>query len=119
MSNTFGPLDYPIEPSEIKNSIQSLKNGKAAGQNMILNEMLKASETLINKPLCHLFNKILKSGNYPKTWRESIMIVPIPKCGDPNNVDNYRGIAISSCLSKVLNKILNERLEQYMEASGK
>ncbi len=118
MSNTFGPLDYPIEPSEIKNSIQSLKNGKAAGQNMILNEMLKASETLINKPLCHLFNKILKSGNYPKTWRESI-IVPIPKSGDPNNVDNYRGIAISSCLSKVLNKILNERLEQYMEASGK
>ncbi len=47
------------------------------------------------------------------------MIVSIPKSGDTNNVDNYRGTAISSCLSKLLNKIQNERLEQYVEASGK
>ena len=33
---------------------------------------------------------------------------------DTNEVNNYRGIAISSCLSKLFTSILNERLMKYM-----
>jgi hypothetical protein len=36
------------------------------------------------------------------------------KTGDPLNPSNYRGIAITSCLSKLFNSILNARLEKYI-----
>ena len=34
--------------------------------------------------------------------------------GDPLNPSNYRGIEITSCLSKLFNSILNARLEKYI-----
>ena len=42
------------------------------------------------------------------------LIFPIYKTGDLLNPSNYRGIAITSCLSKVFNSILNARLEKYI-----
>jgi hypothetical protein len=60
-----------------------------------------------------IFNSILKTGIYPETWTTGI-IVPIHKSGDKMDTNNYRGIAISSCLSKLFNSILNSRLENYM-----
>jgi hypothetical protein len=42
------------------------------------------------------------------------LIFPIYKTGDPLNPSNYRGIAITSCLSKLFNSILNARLEKYI-----
>ena len=80
VSDTPGPLHNPIESSEVTKSIRSLPNDKAAGTDVILNEMLQSMEILLNKPLCHLFNNILRHGAYPKSWRESIF-VPIPKGG--------------------------------------
>ncbi len=116
-SDQNGPLDFPIEAAEIRESIKKLKKGKAAGKDMIINEILKAGQESLITPLCHLFNLILTSGQYPKTWTSSI-IVPIPKSGDLSKRDNYRGIAVSSCLGKTLS-ILNQRLEKYMVGNNK
>ena len=45
---------------------------------------------------------------------EKSYIVPIHKSGDYKDPNNYRGIAVSSCLSKVLTKIMEIRLQDYM-----
>ena len=42
------------------------------------------------------------------------LIFPIYKTGDTLNPSNYRGIAITSCLSKLFNSILNARFEKYI-----
>ena len=63
--------------------------------------------------LVKLFNIILSSGIYPTEWVQGL-IFPIYKTGDPLNPSNYRGIAITSCLSKLFNSILNARLEKYI-----
>jgi tRNA(Glu) U13 pseudouridine synthase TruD len=42
------------------------------------------------------------------------LIFPMYKTGDPLNPSNYRGIAITSCLSKLFNSILNARFEKYI-----
>jgi hypothetical protein len=46
------------------------------------------------------------------------LIFPIYKTGDPLNSSNYRGIAITSCLSKLFNSIFNARLAKYTGKSN-
>jgi exonuclease III len=111
-----GPLDSEILESEVFIAIKKLNRGKSSGLDLISNEMLKCGSNVLRKPLLHLFNMILKSGTYPKDWATNI-IVPIHKSGTTTDPDNYRGIAISSCLSKTFNSILNKRLEKFMQTN--
>ena len=111
--NNKGPLYFIISETDVYSSIKSLMNGKSVGLDSISNEMLKSGKHILCKPLCKLFNSILKCGKYPLSWSKSI-IVPIYinraiKC----DVNNYRRIAISSCLSKVFTKIMQKRLNDY------
>jgi hypothetical protein len=41
------------------------------------------------------------------------LITPIFKSGDKTNPNNYRGICVTSCLSKFLCIVLNERLSKF------
>ena len=56
--------------------------------------------------LCHLFNKVLEVGVYPDDWCKAI-IVPVYKKGETSDPNNYRGISLLSCISKLLSKTLN------------
>ena len=42
-------------------------------------------------------------------------MVPIYKKNDPDDVNNYRGISLVSCLSKIFTGILNKRLNNWVE----
>ena len=63
--NNKGPLDFIISETDVYSSIKSLMNGKSVGLDSILNEMLKSGKHILCKPLCKLFNSILKCGKYP------------------------------------------------------
>ena len=58
-------------------------------------------------------NKILASGIVPKGWCIGILNL-IHKEGPKDNPDNYRGICISSALSKTLSTMMNVRLTNYI-----
>ena len=66
----------------------------------------------------NLFNLILHTGVIPEIWTESI-IKPIiyKQKGDRNNLDNYRGISLISCFSKLFTSVLNNRLEKFIEVN--
>ena len=53
---------------------------------------------------------ILNSGYFPEQWAEGI-IIPLHKKGDKKCANNYRGINLLSCLSKIFTSVLNNRLE--------
>ena len=65
-----------------------------------------------------MFNSILKSGLYPTSWQKSI-IVPIHKNGAKSDPYNYRGVTISSCLSKLFKKVLRKNIDKHMEENKK
>jgi hypothetical protein len=50
---------------------------------------------------------------YPGNWSRGY-ISSIFKSGDRSKPDNYRGIAITGCLSKLLSSILNSRLDIFL-----
>ena len=109
----FGPLDHQVSTEEIDKCINSLKDGKAAGSDCIINEMFKCTKDIIQQPFKLIFNKIVATGMWPKPWMLSF-ITPIHKSGDNCDPQNYRGIAVSCCLNKIFTKILNSRLENFL-----
>ena len=64
--------------------------------------------------LCRLFNYIFDHGIYPESWAKG-MLVPIPKKGDKKDVNNYRGITLTSLFSKIFSNILDNRLRKWSE----
>ena len=109
-------LDADITAEEIKTAIRHLKNGKAAGPDGIIGEILKAAEDSLVPFLVKYFNNLLKEGSFPVEWTKAI-IVPLHKKGDPNDIDNYRVIALLSVLGKVFTFILNKLLTEWTDSN--
>ena len=110
-------LDQPITRCEILGAISGLKNNKAISFDKVSNEMIKTSKLITTNQLCILFNNILLSSIYPSVWKNSIL-TPLHKSGELSDPNNFRGVAVSSCLGKLFNKILNTRLENKCVKEG-
>ena len=108
-------LNESISESEISCIVKSLKNSKAAGYDMIVNEYIKSTIHLLMPLYIALFNKILDSGIVPSVWLVGIIIPIFKKKGDPHNLDSYRGITLVSAVGKVFAALLNYRLSKYAE----
>ena len=110
----FDALNGDITEAEVRKALNNLKKGKAAGPDGIPNDLLKIAGDCIIQYLVELFNEIFKSGSYPSEWAKAI-IQPIHKKGDTTNPDNYRGIYLLSCVSKLYTSVINSRLTQWAE----
>ena len=107
-------LDCPISSQEVSGSLAKLKNGKAAGADSIIPEMLKATHIHTAALLAFLFSKILDFGIYPTVWAKSIIVPLFKGKGSPKVPSNYRGISLLPCVSKIFTKILNWRLMAWL-----
>ena len=101
--------DAPISCSEVNKVIRGLKLQKSAGPDRIINEIIKTSNQVIIKSIVKILNLILKTGIYPKSWKDSY-IIALHKKGDKSDPNNYRGISLISNLPKIFNTVLNNRL---------
>ena len=65
--------------------------------------------------LLRIFNQIWHTGILPDFWKEAISI-PIPKPSkDSTNPDNYRPIALTSCICKTIERMVNDHLVWILE----
>jgi hypothetical protein len=100
---------------EILNGISKLKNNKAHGIDLIINEYLKCTKNTMIPVYVKLFNLILDTGIIPSEWLLGI-IKPIYKNkGRRDSPDNYRGITILSCFGKLFTSLINARLTIFVE----
>ena len=113
--NVNEEINVPFTENEIRNTIKSLKNNKATGVDLILNEHLKILSHIISPILVDLFNLVFDTGIIPESWTLG-MIQPIFKNkGSPHDPCNYRPITLISCLGKVFTQILNNRIQKYAD----
>ncbi len=110
----FNELNFIIKETEVRKAIVHLKTGKATGKDQIPNEMLKASETVLVPVYTKLFNHIFSTSTFPTPWRYNCL-TPLHKKGDKHVTDNYRGIALSSNVSKLFCYILQHRLQTFLD----
>ena len=107
----------PFTLYELTDALQKAKN-TAVGPDSIHYQLLTHLPDPCLDILLKVFNEIWISGFFPPTWREAI-IIPIPKPGkDHSDPNNYRPIALTSCICKTMERMVYERLMWQLEMLG-
>ena len=107
-------LDSPLTNAEVMKAFLKLKRNKSPGLDLLPPELFIDSSDLLCEPICKLFNYIFQSNTYPLSWTKGI-IVPVPKKGDLSDVNNFRGITLTSIFSKLYSHVLDSRLRSWAE----
>ena len=111
-------FDEEISFKELKQATDKLKARVASGEDLISSEMIKNSINSCAPTFLKLFNHILNCETIPTQWGLGYM-TPIPKSGDLSEVNNYRGLTVSSCLSKLFFHIVNNRIITFLDKNSK
>ena len=66
--------------------------------------------TEIQTILLNLFNRIWLQEDIPKAWSIAQLVCLFKGKGDPERINNYRGISLSSNMGKLFERIVNSRM---------
>ena len=120
-------LRFPSDNLEAYNQLFSINELGAAldkshdtapGPDQIHYQILKHLPDAALLCLLTSFNRIWDGGAFPPSWREAT-IIPIPKPDkDSTNANNYRPIALTSCICKTMERMINNRLVWFLESSA-
>lgn len=112
--NLVEELDINFNENEVLSAIKSLKRGKSSGIDMLNSEIFMEGREILAPILCRLFNFMFDNSIYPESWTKGL-IVPVPKKGNLNDVNNYRGITLTSIFSKIFSLLLDVRIRKWAE----
>ncbi|KAL1446149.1 hypothetical protein WDU94_012366 [Cyamophila willieti] len=91
-----------------------IKYGKAAGIDDITGELIKNTGIAGKHWLYRVFRTIWMNKKVPDDWRIGI-VVPLFKKGDKKKCANYRGITLTSQVSKLYERILEKKIRSKIE----
>lgn len=110
-------IEPDVSEIEIQESIKKTKSGKAPGPDGFPPDCVKRLGRIKIEILIILFNKCLRDGRFPKSWKLARVIV-LPKRLDIDlqAISSYRPIALLSVASKLLERVIVNRVQsQYNE----
>ena len=114
MSDNTEDYNNPLTVEELEIALGKSKDS-ATGPDDIHYQLLKHLPKDCKITLIKLFNDMWEKGSFPPSWREAT-VIPIPKPGKDNTIpNNYRPIALTSCLCKTFERIVNDRLVWFLE----
>ena len=90
---------------------------KATGPDSLPARILKEVAKQIYMPLIVLCRRILIEGHWPATWRLH-RLCPLYKRNSVYDANSYRGVHITSILSKVAERIIGGPLVRYFEIAN-
>jgi len=91
--------------------VRELKNGKSCGPEGVYAEMLKHGTDKLISMLTGVINRYLNGEEVPQQWKVTY-ISPIHKKGSKEDCSNYRGISVTSVMSRLCGKILRDLIEE-------
>lgn len=107
------PIDEgPFTMEELKRAIKTMVEGKSCGEDHIPVEVIKRCQ--VEDLILTFCNEALVNKEKPSKW-SLLNIIPIPKAGDMSLPGNYRGISLSSVVSKLYNKMLLLRIRPALD----
>ena len=104
---TYSNFDNPFSLTEIRKAISNLSSNKPCGFDNIINEYFENAADILVEPL-----QILHTGIFTSQWATGL-IVPIYKKEDADDTNNYRGITLIKCISKLFTLVINNRLKTW------
>ena len=109
--NCENVLDSEINSEEVECALKALKHGKSGGIDSLDPEHIYYAGETLRLWLRKIFNRIITLEQIPTSLNEGL-IIPVHKSKgkDPFKPESYRGITLSSVISKLLEIILLRRL---------
>ena len=110
-------LNRPFTITELTEKINKMKTKKSVGYDRIANEMIKNSPTIVQSILLDFFNLCLDKSLMPMCLCNEV-ITPIHKNGPTDDPNNYRGISLSSALTKLFTSMISARFQKKSDKEG-
>lgn len=105
----------PFTVKEFNNAVNTMKNGKAAGEDDICTEQIKHFGSATKNWLLTLFNNCVSELKIPKLWRKSKVISLLKPGKDPESASSYRPISLLCHLFKVYERLILNRMGKTIE----
>ena len=102
-----------ITEQDVRDILQTLKIGKASGDDSISHQMLKCTSETVSKPLTILFNYSLEHEKFPSSWKIARVMAAFKK-EDKSKPSNYRPISLLSCVGKVMERAVYKYIFNYI-----
>ena len=96
--------DRQFTYSELKRSLRS--ENTAPGDDSVTHSVLKNASDAAHQAILDLINHSYHKSILPEDWKKA-NIIPIPK---PHQLNSYRPISLTSCLSKLAERMILQRL---------
>ena len=107
-------LNSPFTITELLEEISKMKNNKSVGYDSISNEMIKGAPRNVLEMILDFINLCVEKSLAAESLCKEI-ITPIFKSGSAEDPNNYRGICVSSSLTKLLTSLINTRLQKKVD----
>ena len=113
-------LGDSITVEEVEGAIRHLKPMCSSGADSLTPEHLKHCGSIFKNWLCQLFNHLLRLEQIPTVFKHGV-IIPVykGKGKDPLSIKSFRGITVSSVISKTFEFVLLERIVPFLEDSSR
>jgi len=104
----------PIRSRSVVRLLKSLSVDKGSGPDQIHAHILKNCADALAVPITILARLILRTGCWPECWRPH-WVFPLHKKKSQSDPNNYRGIHLTSHISKIVERIVGKLLQPFLE----
>lgn len=105
---------HTITEHDLLKYVTSLRGNSAPGVDGIKASFLKEHFHILSKPLLHIVNESIRSGEFPDVFKVA-KVIPLYKSNDVTCTSNFRPISLLSVFAKVIEKIVKDQLTKYLE----
>ena len=111
------PCRFPVRTRKVRNVLQQLDTTSATGPDLISSLVLQSCAEELAFPIATIARIIIREGVWPDAWRLH-WLIPLFKRKARSDPANYRGIHLTSQLSKVVERILGSLIFPSLEDAG-
>ena len=105
--------DDPFSVEEVRKLLMKLNASKSPGPDSVHPRLLLELASVVDKPLCIIFNESFATGIVPDEWKIAV-ITALYKKGDKKSPSNYRPVSLTSILCKIMEKLIRQRITDHM-----
>ena len=102
-----------ITNEDMQKALYKLNSTKSPGPDQVHPRVLKELAQQLSYPLRRLFEKTLRDGKIPKSWKVA-EVKPIFKKGKKNSPGNYRPVSLTSIICKVFESFIRDALCEHL-----
>ena len=114
------PVDeiFCVDHKDVLSALEKLRIDSGTGPDQISTKVLRHCAASIVEPVSLICNMILDQGRWPAPWRNH-WVCPLHKKKSKADAGNYRGVHLTSQLSKTCERILGQSFQRFFEESEK